>query len=97
MSGETATISILCNPPKGFRGDIEFIIGHNDEIIGKGRVDETIDITLPLGKYNLLALVKNEGLNSLSDTTLIELNGNLSLKFKYHFFSKRANLVLNKD
>ena len=37
---DTATVTVFCNPPAGFRGKVHFMIGINDEVIGEGYAGE---------------------------------------------------------
>lgn len=94
MTG-TSTLTILLNPPKGFRGKVHFIIGINDEMIGEGYANETIEVQVPAEVIDVSVLVRNEGINSLQGITTLDATGNLSLKIKYGLFSKKAELVLN--
>ena len=34
---DTATVTVFCNPPAGFRGKVHFMIGINDERTGRTR------------------------------------------------------------
>ncbi|MCQ2079393.1 MAG: hypothetical protein MJZ38_04980 [archaeon] len=92
---ETSTLTILLNPPKGFRGRIHFMIGINDEMIGEGYANETIQVTVPAGVNEVSVLVRNEGTNSMQGSTVLDASRDLSLKIKYGLFSKKAELVLN--
>lgn len=92
---DTATLTILCNPPTGFRGKVHFMIGINDETIGEGYAGETIVAQVPKGRHDVTVLVRNEGLNSMTGTTSMVIEGDLSLRIKYALFGKRAILVLN--
>ncbi len=93
---DTAKITITCNPPKGFRGKTEFIFGINDEKVGGGYSGDTVTIELPKGQYEILVLVRDEALNSLTGTTPIDACCDLSFKVKYHRFVKKAALELIK-
>jgi hypothetical protein len=37
---DTATVTVFCNPPAGFRGKVHFMIGINDERTGRARTGE---------------------------------------------------------
>ncbi|MBO4502154.1 MAG: hypothetical protein J5707_00645, partial [Candidatus Methanomethylophilus sp.] len=63
---DTATLTVLCNPPTGFRGKVHFMIGIKDEVIGEGYAGETIAAQVPLGRHDITVLVRNEGLNSMT-------------------------------
>lgn len=90
---DTATVTVFCNPPAGFRGKIHFMIGINDEVIGEGYAGETIVAQVPLGRQDITVLVRNEGLNAMNGVSSIVIEGDVSLKVKYALFGKKASLV----
>lgn len=94
MENTTARISILCNAPKGMRGELKFIFGINDEKIGEGKADEIVELEVPAGVQDLLVMVTNGPMNCISDTTRIEAADGRKFKIKYSLFTKRAMLAL---
>ena len=67
---DTATITVFCNPPAGFRGKVNFMIGINDEVVCEGYAGETISAQVPKGRHDVTVLVRNEDLNSMTGTTI---------------------------
>ncbi len=94
---ETATVRFLCNPPAGFRGKVHFMFAVNDETVAEGYSGDVLTAELPKGKIGIQVLVRNEGLNSMSGTTPVLLEGDMSLKVKYALFGKSASLVPNRE
>ncbi len=94
---ETVIVKFLCNPPAGFRGKIHFMFAVNDETVAEGFAGDVLSAELPKGRTEIQVLVRNEGLNSMSGSTPVLLEGDVSLKIKYALFGKSASLVLNKE
>lgn len=90
-----AEITVRCNPPKGYRGDIRFIFGINDENIGEGAPGDEVRLTMPAGVQNVLVLVTNGSLNSLTGETRLEIKDGLRLRCKYSLFTKKATLMID--
>lgn len=90
---DTATVTVFCNPPAGFRGKVHFMIGIRDEVIGEGYAGETIVAQVPKGRHEVTILVRNEGLNSMNGVSALDIEDDVSLKVKYALFGKKASLV----
>lgn len=90
---DKAVIRVQCNPPAGFRGSVHFMLGIRDETVAEGHAGETLTFELEPGSYEIQILVRNEGLNSMSGTSVIDAEGELDMRFKYALFGKRAILV----
>ncbi len=92
---ETATLTILCNPPKGFRGKVHFMFGINDETIAEGYANDLLTAEVPKGRHDITVLVRNEDLTSMNGVTSLLVEGDVSLRIRYALFGRKAVLVLN--
>ncbi len=93
---ETVRVKFLCNPPAGFRGKINFMFAIDDETIAEGYAGDEPEADLPKGAAEIQVLVRNEGLNSMSGSTRLFLDADVTLRIKYALFGKKAMLVPEK-
>ncbi len=93
---DKVNVRFSCNPPAGFRGKVQFMFAVNDETVAEGYAGDTVSAELPRGPVVIQVLVRNEGLNSMSGETRLNLEDDVAFRLKYALFGKKATLVPEK-
>lgn len=94
--GDTAILTIECNPPKRFGSDCSFIFGIDDEMLAEGRAGETVYMHVPFGLQDITVLVRNSGIDSMTGVTQVQVNDDMSFRIRYGLLNKTAKLSLKK-
>ena len=95
METETVSITILCNPPRLYRGEVNFNIGVDDEIVAKGKAGETVTVQIGKGLRNISLWIENGTSNTFGGTTPVQPYEGMSLKIRYGIMSNTVKLVKN--